>query len=165
MLAQGRSLDLTGLEGRIEFMQHDFFTPQPVTDAACYLIRQVMHNWNDQDCIRILQAMVPAMEKCAPGTPLLINDTILPEPGTMTRFEEYGLRQMDIMMLVALGAKQRTEKDFKDILHRADPRFQVSPPAESEDCGSVVADKSIRVQVVKVYGDASMGLLEVHLIR
>lgn len=125
MLAQGRALDLSDLDGRVQFMQHDFFKPQPIGGASAYLIRQVLHNWNDQDCITILRCLVPALEKSAPETPLLINDTLLPEPGSVSRYEEHNLRQMDIMMMIALGAKQRSERDFKDLLAKADPRLQV----------------------------------------
>ena len=124
MLAQGKAMDISDLDGRVEFMQHDFFKPQPVSGVGGYLIRQVFHNWNDEDCVKILQALVPALEK-SPNALVFINDTVMPEPGAVTRYEEHALRQMDIMMLVALGAKQRTEAEFRSILKQADPRFKV----------------------------------------
>lgn len=125
MLAQAKKQDLSDLGDRISFMQHNFFQVQPIAGAGAYFFRQVLHNWSDEDCVTILRSLVPAMEKCEPGTPLLINDTIVPEPGTVARFEEHGVRQVDLMMLVALGAKQRTEAEFKQLLERADERFQV----------------------------------------
>lgn len=125
MLAQAKSQNLRGIEGRIAFMQHNFFEVQPVSGVGAYFIRQCLHNWSDEDCIKILKSLIPAMEKCEPGTPLLINDTILPEPGTTSRFEEHSLRQVDMMMLVALGAKQRTEAEFTELLKQADIRYRV----------------------------------------
>lgn len=65
------------------------------------------------------------MEAAGPETPLLINDTIIPDHGTTSRYQEQLTRQVDIMMLVALRAKQRTEKQFGELLHRADARFKV----------------------------------------
>ena len=112
-------------EGRITFMVHDFFSEQPVKDAGAYFLRQVTHNWNDEDCVKIFKALVPAIEAAGPGTPLLINDTIVPEHGTTSRYQEHAFRQVDIMMLVALGAKQRTEKEFAELLARADARLKV----------------------------------------
>ncbi|KAF2180126.1 S-adenosyl-L-methionine-dependent methyltransferase [Zopfia rhizophila CBS 207.26] len=141
MLAQAQQLDLSDLVGRISFMQHNFFTAQLVEDADAYFIRQCLHNWSDEQCVIILKALVPAMEKCRPGTPLLINDTIIPAHGTGKWFQEHGLRQMDMLMLVALGAKQRTEEEFRQLLERADERFEI----------------------VKVHSEGTMGLLEVHL--
>ena len=107
-------------------MEHSFFDQQPIHDASVYFIRQCIHNWNDSDCVRILRGFVPALEKCKPKTPLLINDTILPGLNTRTKREEHDLRQLDIGMLVVVGAKQRTEAQFEKILKRADDRFEVS---------------------------------------
>lgn len=126
-------------------MQHDFFIPQPVRDADVYFIRKCFHNYNDTDCKRILQALVPALACCPTGTPLLINDIVLPEPGReegavgameeeagakkgkvgYTRFEEHELRRLDIM-LVLRGAKQKTARDFEQLVRNADERFNVS---------------------------------------
>jgi SAM-dependent methyltransferase len=142
MLNGARKLDLSGVEDRMAFMQYDFFTPQPVAGADVYFMRQVLHNWDDDACEKILRAVVPALEKCKPGTPLLINEGIVPEPGTRTRFEEGMMRQIDIFLMVAWGAKQRTVAEFGILLKRADPRFQI----------------------VNVHSFGTVGLLEVHLL-
>lgn len=114
-------------EGRVKFMQHNFFSLQPIKGAGVYLLRQITHNWNDADCVKILQAIVPVLE---PGSSLLINDTIMPEHGALTRYEERNLRQVDMMMFVALGAKQRTMENFRNLLHQADPRLKVCHPTQ-----------------------------------
>lgn len=141
MIAQGQPLLTSEVKSRVTYMKHNFFEPQPILDASAFFIRQCVHNWPDQECIKILRGFVPALEKCKAGTPLLINDTVLPTLGEKTRFEERGLRQLDIGMMVVLNAKQRTEKEFKRLLKEADERFEV----------------------VKVHSDGSMGLVEVHL--
>ena len=125
MLAQGKTRDMADLNGRVTFMQHNFFEPQPVHDASAYFIRSCFHNQNDEACVKMLKALVPALEECPPGTPVLINDTILPERGSKTRHEEHELRQLDLAMFVILGAKQRTEKEFRALVSAADPRFRV----------------------------------------
>jgi hypothetical protein len=112
-------------KNRVSFMVHDFSQEQPVKDAGAYFLRQVTHNWSDEDCVKIFAAIVPALEAAGPRTPLLINDTIVPEHGTTSRYQEHAFRQVDIMMLVALGAKQRTEKEFAELLARADARLKV----------------------------------------
>ncbi|PVH96271.1 putative O-methyltransferase [Periconia macrospinosa] len=124
MLAQSQET-IQDLNGRVTFQQHNFFDSQPVSDADAYLLRQCLHNNNDADCVKIIQAIVPALEKCKRGTPLLINDVIMPESGTTTRHEEHHLRQVDICMMVTLGAKQRTEKEFGGLLRQADPRLTI----------------------------------------
>jgi hypothetical protein len=125
MLAQFEEKMIQDLDGRVTFQQHNFFDTQPVTDADAYFLRQCLHNNNDADCVKIIRAIVPALEQSKAGTPLLINDVIMPESGTTTRHEEHHLRQVDICMMVALGAKQRTEYEFEGLLRQADPRLKI----------------------------------------
>ena len=74
----------------------------------------------------ILKSLVPGLEGSAPGTPLLINDIILPEPGIkVQRIWERERRQVDIIILVCFGAKQRTVAEFEALLNQADPRYVI----------------------------------------
>lgn len=82
MLAQGQRLLDEDIRDRISFTRANFFEPQQYMGASAYLIRQCTHNWADHDVVTILKAVVPGLEGSAPGTPLLINDMILPEPGS-----------------------------------------------------------------------------------
>jgi hypothetical protein len=84
-----------------------------------------IHNYSDFDCIKIARAVVPALEKCDPGTPLLLNEVILPESGSTTRHIKHHLRQVDLTMMFVLGAKQRSRREFEHHLKQADPRFEV----------------------------------------
>ena len=103
MLSAAAQNDFSDLNGRVTFMPHDFFTPQPVGGAAAYLLRYITHNWSDEDCIRISRALVSTLEKSAPGTPLLINDVVLPALGEVPRYHDNRMRQVDIMMMLVLG--------------------------------------------------------------
>ena len=144
MLPQSQDDGIHNLNGRITFQQQDFFEPQPIHDADAFLLRQCLHNYNDTDCIKIIGAVVPALEKCKEGTPFLINDIIMPRSGTTIRYEEHYLRQFDFCMLTLVGGKQRTEQEFDDLLKAADPRLEI----------------------VKVFKNPlGPGLLEVHLKR
>jgi hypothetical protein len=127
MLKQAQDQDLSDIEGRITWTEYDFFTPQPITNAGAFLMRQIIHNWDDDDAVRILKAVVPGLEKCAPGTPLLINEGITPKYASSSRFDEHVTRQVDLHMMFSFGAKQRTEAEFQTLLTRADPRLEVCP--------------------------------------
>ena len=70
---------------RVKFMPHDFFTEQPVAGADVYLLRWIFHNWPDTYCIKILQKLIPALK---PGAKILINDSLVPEPGTLPLLAE-----------------------------------------------------------------------------
>ena len=64
------------LQRRITFTHHDFFEPQPV-QADVYFFRHVLHDWPDADCVRILQALIPALKD---GARVLISEGAMPEP-------------------------------------------------------------------------------------
>ncbi|RGP79393.1 hypothetical protein FLONG3_2448 [Fusarium longipes] len=91
-IAEGQATLNSDIAGRVSFMQHDFFTKQPITDASTFLLRHCLHNWNDKDCIRIIRALIPALEKCRPGAQILINEVILPEYDEVLNYEEHLLR-------------------------------------------------------------------------
>ncbi|KAI1773026.1 S-adenosyl-L-methionine-dependent methyltransferase [Hypoxylon cercidicola] len=143
MLAEGRNSLPDSLRGRVSFFQHSFFDPQPIKDAAAFLIRQCTHNWADRDVVTILKSFIPGLENSSPDTPLLINDIIIPEPGTWPRHEERVLRQVDMVMLVNCGSKQRTKAEFEELLKEADPRYEIR----------------------SLFDNGPLGLLEVYLKR
>lgn len=80
---------------RVRFMVHDFLTPQPVR-AAVYFFRMIFHNWPDKYCVKILQALIPALE---PGARVVINDAVIAEPCTLPWDQEARLRNSDLNML------------------------------------------------------------------
>ncbi|CRG92722.1 Demethylsterigmatocystin 6-O-methyltransferase [Talaromyces islandicus] len=143
MLAEGRDSLTDQLSGRVTYLQHSFFDPQPIKNAAAFLIRQCTHNWADNDVITIFKGFVPGLESSSPNTPLLINDIIIPEPGTWPRHQERIVRQVDMVMLVNCGAKQRTKAEFEYLLKQADARYEIR----------------------NVYDNGPLGLLEVYLKR
>jgi hypothetical protein len=143
MLEEGKRAISDELRPRINHMQHDFFAEQPVHGADIYLFRQVLHNWSDADVVKILRSVVPAFEKSKPDAKVLINDTLLAEAGSTSRFRECLNRQVDVHLMVAFGSVMRTGMDYAKLLQAADPRFQV----------------------VSVYDRGSMGLVEVSMAK
>lgn len=72
------------LSSRITFFTHDFFTEQK-TFADVYLFRHILHDWSDDDSLKILQSLVPALEKNVAqnnkASPrVLISEGIVPAP-------------------------------------------------------------------------------------
>ncbi|KAI1374843.1 O-methyltransferase-domain-containing protein [Hypoxylon crocopeplum] len=129
---------------RLNFQHYDFFQPQPVRDASAFLMRQVLHNYNDKESIKVIRAVIPAMERCA--APLLINDIIIPKTGTIPRFQEEQLRKIDINMMVVLGAKQRSREEWARLIKEADERLEVVRVVESVSGGLGLIEVRLRVQ-------------------
>lgn len=89
VIAGGSSMVPEDVADRVTFMAHDFFEEQPVRNADVYFFRWIFHNWSDKYCVQICRALIPALK---PGAWLLIQDILLPEPGTMSRFLERKMR-------------------------------------------------------------------------
>lgn len=77
---------------RVELMAHDFFTPQPV-QADAYFFRQIFHDWSDSNVLKILRATAPALK---PGARIIINEYIVPEPGTLPFAKEKHVRYVSV---------------------------------------------------------------------
>ena len=94
---------------RLTITAGDFFkTLLPIADA--YLLMMVIHDWNDEDSVRILRAV----RRAAPAhAKLLLIERVL----TDSDESDIGKR-MDIHMLVALSGRERTRAEF-DALYKA----------------------------------------------
>ncbi|KAF9531423.1 hypothetical protein CPB83DRAFT_809100 [Crepidotus variabilis] len=57
------------------FQAHDFFTPQPIKNAALFLLRVVLHDWPNDFARKILTKLRDA---ATPSTKLLLGDFVLP---------------------------------------------------------------------------------------
>ncbi|KAF5010177.1 hypothetical protein FDECE_3670 [Fusarium decemcellulare] len=120
------------VRNRIEIVEYDFFTPQPVKNADIYLLRTILHDWPDADAIKIIRGIVEAM---GPSSRLLIMDMVLPKPGSGSRTFEAALRQKDLTMIQAFNAKERETEEWRALLTKADPRLSIRAierPAGSE---------------------------------
>ncbi|PQE06932.1 6-hydroxytryprostatin B O-methyltransferase protein [Rutstroemia sp. NJR-2017a WRK4] len=120
VVAVGEKSTPSELLDRIKFMAYDFLTEQPVKNADVYFFRWIFHNWSDKYCIQILRNHIPAIKK---GARIVINDNVLPEPGSLPRWREERLRSMDLTMLELQNSRERELEDWAKLFEKADPRF------------------------------------------
>jgi hypothetical protein len=99
-----------GLESRIDVKSGNFFESIP-SGADAYLLKHTLHNWSDEDCLHILKNIYAVAE---PGTKLLIVDAVIG-----ARNEHEFAKILDIQMLVHLRGKERTQAEWKELLHAA----------------------------------------------
>lgn len=78
-----------GLDDRLSFQVHDFFTEQPVKNADVYFFKWILHDWSDKLCIKILRALIPALKK---GARIALNEFVVPDPGVIPLYLEMDLR-------------------------------------------------------------------------
>ncbi|HEX3448081.1 MAG TPA: methyltransferase [Isosphaeraceae bacterium] len=120
--ARGR-IEREGLTGRCQLVPGSFLESVP-SGAGAYLLRHILHNWDDEHVVEILSRVREAMGK---GARLLIVDRII------TRGNEplFG-KLMDLNMLVMLGGVERTEEEFRDLFRRAGFRLSRIVATEAE---------------------------------
>lgn len=82
-----------------------------LTGAKAYYIRRVLHDYSDDDCIKILSHVKEAM---ASDSRLLIAEQILPTLITNPELEA-NVAVLDVACMV-MGGKERTEENFKMVL-------------------------------------------------
>lgn len=126
-LAEESSLLLQekGLTDRVRFHAHSFFDVQPDTarGAAVYFLRNIMHNWSDLYCRRILKSIVEVMGR---DSRIVICDIILPEPNTMVKTREAMIRALDLTMLSMFNAKERSYDDWQELFTSVDPSLRIT---------------------------------------
>lgn len=86
---EGASLLPKDLEGRIEFMAHDYFAEQPVVGADVYHYRWIFHDNSDKYCKKIIAGLVPALRK---GSRVIISELVVPLPGEVDKYQEWYTR-------------------------------------------------------------------------
>ncbi|KAJ2990847.1 hypothetical protein NUW58_g2757 [Xylaria curta] len=114
---------------RVRFEAHDFFQPQAVA-AEVFFLRLVLHNWPDKYAVRILRALIPALNH---GSRVIIMEICMKERGVLPLWKEKLVRKMDMMMGVLLNARERTFGEWKALLTHADPRFILKEVIEPQN--------------------------------
>ena len=101
------------MHGRLTFQGGSFFDAVP-TGGDVYLLMRVLHDWSDEDCVRILRCCRAAM---APTALLLVAEQLLDADPARGHRSHYLL---DIQMMVMFGrAKERSAEDFENLFAAA----------------------------------------------
>jgi hypothetical protein len=107
---------------RLRFHGGDFFRDSlPVADS--YVIKQVLHDWADDDAVRILSAIRRA---APPKARLLLVEQILPDEP-----QPHPAILLDVMMLAFGDGRERTSSQYAELLEAADFRFERIIPTPS----------------------------------
>ncbi|UQA98108.1 acetylserotonin O-methyltransferase [Streptomyces halobius] len=131
-LAQaGTKLARAGLDGRSSLVTGDFFAAAP-EGADLYLLKSVIHDWNDEQCVGILRHCRRAIPD---GGRLLIVEPVLP-PAVNPSVA--GVCLSDLNMLVNVGGRERTRDDFERLCHDAGFEVRTVTPLPKPNRFSVI---------------------------
>ncbi|OBK11524.1 methyltransferase [Mycobacterium asiaticum] len=111
-----------GVGDRVRIVEGSFFEAVPEGGDA-YIMKSVIHDWPDDDAVRILRNVRDA---AAPGTHLLLVEFVLPE-----HHREYAGNWLDLEMLLALDARERSAAEYGRLFERAGYRLTRVVPTAS----------------------------------
>jgi predicted methyltransferase len=75
--------------------QGNFFKSVPVP-SDCYVMKYILHDWSDAECVTILQKVLEAMQ---PGGKVVVLEHVVPGPGES---DTAGTVWMDVNMMVGI---------------------------------------------------------------
>jgi hypothetical protein len=111
----------TGMADRCQIVTGSFLESVPA-EGDTYLIKHVLHDWDDESVLRILKNIRAAMQ---PGQRLLIMEGFL-------EHDHFGLdsfrKWTDIYQMVYLPGKQRTLDEMRDLLAQAGMEMESLTP-------------------------------------
>jgi ubiquinone/menaquinone biosynthesis C-methylase UbiE len=103
-------LESAGVADRCEAIGGDFFKDVPEGGDA-YIMKWIIHDWEDQKAITILKNCRKHMQ---PNNRLIIVDCVVPDNDAPDFSKTF-----DLNMLVMTGGKERTEREFAQLLEAA----------------------------------------------
>ncbi|MEO7994449.1 MAG: methyltransferase, partial [bacterium] len=92
-----------GLIERTRVESGDFFDHVP-HGGQCYLMKYILHDWADEDAVRILRNIATVMD---PNGKLVVIDAVIP-PG-----DQFHLGKLIDIQMAVIGGRERTEEQFR----------------------------------------------------
>lgn len=109
-----RHLAVAGLADRIDVIEGDFFAALP-GDGDIYLLKAILHNWDDRRCELILATLHRSMPV---RSKLLIIERVVPDVIDMNP-QRQAVCRSDLNMLVGRGGRERTRAEYTSLLERS----------------------------------------------
>ena len=110
----GALLEGEGVSERVEKVSGDFFASVPEGSDA-YIMKHIIHDWDDERATRILRNINAAMAK---DGKVLIVEVVVPEGN-----EPHYSKLLDLEMLVSPGGVERTATEYGELLSAAGLRL------------------------------------------
>ncbi len=106
----GELLDKEGVKERVEIISGNFFESVPA-GADAYLMKHIIHDWNDTSSIKILNNIRRGI---ADDGKVLIVEMVVPEGN-----EPHPAKTLDLVMLTMENGKERTAEEYRQLLAAA----------------------------------------------
>jgi len=116
-----------GMADRCKYLAGDMFQEVPRADA--YIMKMILHDWNDEECIKILSNIQKASP--ANGRVLIVEHVV---PGQEV---PHFSKLFDIHMMCALTGRERTEKEYAGLLEKTGLQYVQTHYPQSKTIGVI----------------------------
>ncbi|AGB24570.1 O-methyltransferase [Mycobacterium sp. JS623] len=99
-----------GVAGRVLIAEGSFFDSVP-SGGDAYLLKNIIHDWPDEKALQILRNVRAAT---GPQATVLLVEFVIPKHD-----REFPGKWVDLEMLLNLGARERNETEYRDLLSQA----------------------------------------------
>jgi len=96
---------------RLTFVPGDMFDDVPSGDL--YVLKTIIHDWDDARSIRVLET---CRDRLPDGGRVICADKVLPPMGDTSCS---GAKLLDMLMMVSLPGRERTEAEWRSLYERA----------------------------------------------
>ena len=124
VVERARTGPLKSMTERCTFASGDMFSSVPA-GADAYIMKHIVHDWPDDLCVKILEGCRKNVGK--DGKLLVVDSVIL--PGNEFSPSKF----LDLQMLIFPGGRERTEKEFQELLAAAGWRLNRVIPTAAVD--------------------------------
>ncbi|MBZ4418508.1 acetylserotonin O-methyltransferase [Myxococcus sp. RHSTA-1-4] len=118
-------LEAAGLSGRVALVGGSFFESH-LPSADAYLLKHVLHDWDDGSSTTLLRQLHQAAPE---GARLFVLEMVMPEAGTPSP-----VPLMDLNMLVLVDGRERTAREFGALLGTASWELRGITPTAGGTC-------------------------------
>ena len=108
---------------RLTIQAGSFFL-DPLPGADCYVMSNIVHDWADDEARAILRAV---REAAATDSTLLLMEFVVPEEDA-----DFEATDIDIDMLILVGGRERTEREYDELLASSGWRLTRAIPTERQ---------------------------------
>ncbi|PHT53526.1 Trans-resveratrol di-O-methyltransferase [Capsicum baccatum] len=116
-----------GLEGsnNLSYIGGDMFKSVPSADAI--LLKWILHDWSDEDCVKILKKCKEAIPSKENGGKLIVIDIVIDNKNRDDKSFETQLFS-DVLMMVHVSGKERSEQEWAKLFSDAGfSEYKISP--------------------------------------
>ncbi len=104
------NIEAAGLADRCRLVGGSFFDEVP-EGADAYVLRHIIHDWDDEKSLTILNNCRQAMSS---ESRVLVVESVIPQGN-----EPFGGKFLDLVMMLIPGGKERTEEEYRELFAKA----------------------------------------------